>query len=56
MVLTCLVWGDYKPLTNEGGGAAGDQRTRSGVSEKLGGEFGDCGLGFAALVVKILTD
>ncbi|MBP1858833.1 hypothetical protein [Rhizobium herbae] len=23
---------DYKPLTNEGGGAAGDRRTRSEVS------------------------
>jgi hypothetical protein len=31
-VLTSFgVW-DYKPLTNEGGGAAGDRRTRSEVS------------------------
>ena len=34
VLLTCLGGGTYKPLTNEGGGAAGDQRTRSGVSEK----------------------
>ncbi len=25
---------DYKPLTNEGGGAAGDRRTRSEVSNE----------------------
>jgi hypothetical protein len=31
-VLTSEVGGDYKPLTNEGGGAAGDRRTRSEVS------------------------
>ncbi|MEK1932228.1 MAG: hypothetical protein AAAC47_21120, partial [Pararhizobium sp.] len=27
-LLTSEVGGDYKPLTNEGGGAAGDRRTR----------------------------
>jgi hypothetical protein len=31
-VLTSKEGGDYKPLTNEGGGAAGDRRTRSEVS------------------------
>ncbi|WP_426128689.1 hypothetical protein, partial [Pararhizobium sp. PWRC1-1] len=31
-VLTMNDWWDYKPLTNEGGGAAGDRRTRSEVS------------------------
>jgi hypothetical protein len=31
-VLTCFSVWDYKPLTNEGGGAAGDRRTRSEVS------------------------
>ncbi|WP_210187296.1 hypothetical protein, partial [Pararhizobium antarcticum] len=31
-LLTSFVCGDYKPLTNEGGGAAGDRRTRSEVS------------------------
>lgn len=31
-VLTSKAGGDYKPLTNEGGGAAGDRRTRSEVS------------------------
>ena len=31
-VLTIRDGGDYKPLTNEGGGAAGDRRTRSEVS------------------------
>jgi hypothetical protein len=29
---TLLTMNDYKPLTNEGGGAAGDRRTRSEVS------------------------
>ena len=32
VVLTWKVGWDYKPLTNEGGGAAGDRRTRSEVS------------------------
>ena len=32
VMLTVLVWWDYKPLTNEGGGAAGDRRTRSEIS------------------------
>ena len=36
-VLTILVGGDYNPLTNEGGGAAGDRRTRSEVSEEMTG-------------------
>ena len=31
-VLTSFGGADYKPLTNEGGGAAGDRRTRSEVS------------------------
>ena len=31
-VLTCFGCVAYKPLTNEGGGAAGDRRTRSEVS------------------------
>ena len=31
-VLTSFVGVAYKPLTNEGGGAAGDRRTRSEVS------------------------
>jgi hypothetical protein len=30
---------DYKPLTNEGGGAAGDRRTRSEVSLRNGGRI-----------------
>ena len=45
---------DYKPLTNEGGGAAGDRRTRSEVSYeslvRIWGfrreRFGLSGLGF----------
>ncbi|URK86913.1 hypothetical protein LP421_23060 [Rhizobium sp. RCAM05350] len=32
VMLTSKAGGDYKPLTNEGGGAAGDRRTRSEVS------------------------
>ncbi|WP_264266087.1 hypothetical protein, partial [Pararhizobium sp. BT-229] len=31
-LLTSFGASDYKPLTNEGGGAAGDRRTRSEVS------------------------
>ncbi|MBW9065413.1 hypothetical protein JNB71_19095 [Rhizobium herbae] len=31
-LLTSFEGWDYKPLTNEGGGAAGDRRTRSEVS------------------------
>ena len=33
--LTVLVLGDYNPLTNDGGGAAGDGKLRLRVSRKL---------------------
>jgi hypothetical protein len=38
-LLTSFEGWDYKPLTNEGGGAAGDRRTRSEVSLRNGGRI-----------------
>ena len=38
-LLTMKAARDYKPLTNEGGGAAGDRRTRSEVSLEMRGGF-----------------
>jgi hypothetical protein len=54
---------DYKPLTNEGGGAAGDRRTRSEVSYEslvrivgLGGNADALGVKvFDGLTVCFLT-